>query len=129
VDAQLAELRDAVHGIRLLRHGPPRALDVTASFGERLSALIFAAYLDRFRPARYVDAREFVVTDDQFTEANVIFSKTNRAARKTFAPFFKSASRRVIPSSPVSSAPRSTAGPRPSAGTGRTTRRRSSARR
>jgi aspartokinase/homoserine dehydrogenase 1 len=97
VDAQLAELRDAVHGIRLLRHGPPRALDVTASFGERLSALIIAAYLDRFHPARDVDAREFVVTDDQFTEANVIFSKTNRAARKTFAPFFTSKSRRVIP--------------------------------
>src|SRR5262245_27579293 len=36
VDAEVAELRDAVHGIRLLRHCPPRALDVTASFGERL---------------------------------------------------------------------------------------------
>ena len=97
VDAQLAELRDAVHGIRLLRHCPARALDVIASFGERLSALIFAAYLDRVRPARFVDAREFVVTDDQFTEANVIFSKTNRAARRTFAALARAGGRRVIP--------------------------------
>jgi aspartokinase/homoserine dehydrogenase 1 len=96
VDAHLAELRDAVHGIRLLRHCPARALDVVASFGERLSALIIAAYLDRVRPARFVDAREFVITDDQFTEANVIFSKTNRAARRTFSRMFGSR-RRVIP--------------------------------
>lgn len=86
VDALLGELRDALHGIRLLRHCPPRALDVTASFGERLSALIVAAYLDRFRPARFVDAREFVITDDQFTEAAVIFAKTNRAARRVLGP-------------------------------------------
>ena len=71
-----------LHGIQLLGHCPPRALDVVASFGERLSALIVAAYVHRFRPARFVDAREFVITDDQFTHANVIFSRTNRAARR-----------------------------------------------
>jgi bifunctional aspartokinase / homoserine dehydrogenase 1 len=97
VDALLAELRDAVHGIRLLGHCPPRALDVTASFGERLSALIVAAYLDRLRPARFVDARDFVVTDDQFTNANVIFSKTNRAARRVFGRLMRRGARRVIP--------------------------------
>jgi hypothetical protein len=40
VDEHLGELRDALHGIRLLGHCPPAALDVAASFGERLSALI-----------------------------------------------------------------------------------------
>ena len=84
VDAMLVELRDALHGIRLLGHCPPLALDITASFGERLSALIIASYLDRYRRARFVDAREFVVTDDQFTQANVNFAKTNRAARRVF---------------------------------------------
>jgi aspartokinase/homoserine dehydrogenase 1 len=97
VDAQLAELRDAIHGIRLLRHCPPRALDVAASFGERLSALIIAAYLNRFRPARFVDSRAFVITDDQFTEANVLFNRTNRLTRQTLAPFSRPGSRRVIP--------------------------------
>ena len=71
--------------------------DVVASFGERLSALIVAAYIERFRPARFADAREFVITDDQFTHANVIFSKTNRASRRYFAPLLRPGRRRVIP--------------------------------
>ena len=47
VDALLAELRDTLHGIHLLRHCPLQALDMTASFGERLSALIIAAHLNQ----------------------------------------------------------------------------------
>src|SRR5205823_663028 len=94
-DEQLRELRDALHGIRLLGHCPPAALDVAASFGERLSALIFAAYLNRFRSARFVDARQFLRTDEQFTHANVIFPKTNRAAREYFSLFWRQSSQPV----------------------------------
>jgi len=36
VEERLAELRDTLHGIYLLRHCPQQALDMTASFGERL---------------------------------------------------------------------------------------------
>ena len=79
VDTLLGDLHDALHGVQLLGHSPPRALDLIASFGERLCALIVAAHLARVHPARFVDARQFVVTDNQFTNANVIFSKTNRA--------------------------------------------------
>src|SRR5881397_1311225 len=96
VDAQLGELRDTLHGIRLLGHCPPAALDVAASFGERLSALIVSAYLNRFRRTRFVDARQFVTTDEQFTHANVIFPKTNRAAREYFSAFWRH-SRRALP--------------------------------
>jgi bifunctional aspartokinase / homoserine dehydrogenase 1 len=97
VDAMLGELYDALHGIQLLGHGSPRALDLVASFGERLSALIVAAYLDRSHPAQFVDARRFVVTDNQFTNANVIFNKTNRAVRRYFGQLFRSRGRRPIP--------------------------------
>jgi aspartokinase/homoserine dehydrogenase 1 len=97
VDKLLGELHDALHGIQLLSHCPPRALDLTASFGERLSALIVAAYFGRFRPARFVDARQFVITDDQFTQANVIFPKTNRATRRYFTELFRSRRRKPIP--------------------------------
>src|SRR5205807_4769148 len=96
VDAQLGELRDALQGIRLLGHCPPAALDVAASFGERLSALIVSAYLNRFRRTRFVDARQFLTTDEQFTHANVIFPKTNRAARELFSSFWRQ-SRRPVP--------------------------------
>jgi bifunctional aspartokinase / homoserine dehydrogenase 1 len=84
VDALLEELRSTLQGVHLLRHCPLRALDMTASFGERLSALILAAHLNRFRPAELVDARGFVRTDDQFTHAVVNFAATNRAARSQF---------------------------------------------
>ena len=88
VDVLLGELREVLHGIQLLGHSPPRALDLVASFGERLSAVIVAAHLNRSRCASFVDARRIIVTDDQFTNANVIFGKTNHAIRRFFADFF-----------------------------------------
>jgi aspartokinase/homoserine dehydrogenase 1 len=94
IDTLLGELRDVLHGIQLLGHCPPRALDLVASFGERLSALIVATYFARFHPARFVDAREFVITDDRFTNANVIFSKTNYAIRRHFRELLSSQRRR-----------------------------------
>ena len=93
----LTELRDTLHGIYLLRHCPLQALDMAASFGERLSALIVAAYLNKRHPATFVDSRQFVVTDDQFTQATVAFAKTNRATRAYFARLFRRRSGRVIP--------------------------------
>ena len=96
VDTLLAELRSTLQGIHLLRHCPPRALDMTASFGERLSALIVAASLDRSRAAAFVDARDFLVTDDQFTHANVLFPATNRRTRAYFSRLFRR-SKPVLP--------------------------------
>lgn len=90
------DLHDTLHGVQLLGHAPPRALDLTASFGERLSALIIAGYLSRFRPAQFVDAREIIVTDAQFTNANVMFGETNRAVRRYFAKIQRSRTRAPI---------------------------------
>jgi aspartokinase/homoserine dehydrogenase 1 len=89
VDLLLSELQSTLQGIYLLRHCPPRALDMTASFGERLSALIVAAYIKRFGDAEMADARSFVRTDDQFTHAVVNFPATNRAIRARFAPLLR----------------------------------------
>jgi aspartokinase/homoserine dehydrogenase 1 len=97
VEALLAELRDTLHGIHLLRHCPLQALDMTAGFGERLSALIVAAHLNRTRPATAVDSRQFVITEDQFTQATVLFRKTNRATRAYFVRLSRRHSARVIP--------------------------------
>jgi aspartokinase/homoserine dehydrogenase 1 len=97
LDTLLSELRDALQGIYLLRHSSPRALDLVASFGERLSALIIASFLQRTQPARYVDAREMVRTDDQFTSAGIQFDKTNRAIKFYFHNLFAGSSKRLIP--------------------------------
>jgi aspartokinase/homoserine dehydrogenase 1 len=95
VDALLAELRSTLQGIHLLRHCPPRALDMTASFGERLSAFIVASYLERQHGA-FVDARDVLVTDDEFTHANVQFAATNRRMRAGFSRLF-GRSRQALP--------------------------------
>ena len=128
VDALLAELRSTLQGIHLLRHCPLRALDMTASFGERLSAFIVAASSRRAPHARvFVDARDFLVTDDQFTHANVSFPATNRRTRAYFSRLFQRVAARRCRSSPASSAPPPTARRRRSGATDRTTAPRSSA--
>lgn len=97
VEGLLAELRDALHGISLLRHAPPRAIDLSASFGERLSAMILATYIGRSRKSHYVDARDIIVTDDHFTQAGVLFEQTNKAVRRYFARLRKTHGPTVIP--------------------------------
>ena len=95
VEERLGELREALSGIRLFGHCSPAALDIVASFGERLSAAIVAAHLDTMRASRFVDAREFILTDDQYTRASVLVAKTNRATRAYFS--FLNAADRPIP--------------------------------
>jgi aspartokinase/homoserine dehydrogenase 1 len=97
VDALLAELASTLDGIHLLRHCPLRALDMTASFGERLSAVIVSAHLNRYRPSTAVDARDFLVTDDQFTHAIVDFKRTNPRARRALRRALRGARGRAIP--------------------------------
>src|SRR4029077_15926674 len=63
IERELSELRETLHGVFLLRHCPLQALDMTASFGERLSARIVAAHVNQRHQARYVDARAWLVTD------------------------------------------------------------------
>ncbi|HKB12225.1 MAG TPA: bifunctional aspartate kinase/homoserine dehydrogenase I [Vicinamibacterales bacterium] len=95
VDELLAELESTLQGIHLLRHCPLRALDMTASFGERLSATIVAAYLDQTVPSILVDSRDIVVTDDQFTHAAVMFRKTNRRTSACFKRLQRDAPRAI----------------------------------
>jgi len=96
VDGQLDELRDTLDGIRLLGHCSPAALDTAASFGERMSARIVSAYLNRFRRTPFVDARRFITTDDRFTCATVDVSKTNQDAQDYFSSLWRK-SRGAIP--------------------------------
>jgi aspartokinase/homoserine dehydrogenase 1 len=97
LDERLKELEDVLHGMSLLRDCPPRALDLTASFGERLSTMIIAAYLQQLHHTEPVDARQFIVTDDQFTHASVLFDQTNRKIRSYFNRLQQASRHSVIP--------------------------------
>jgi bifunctional aspartokinase / homoserine dehydrogenase 1 len=95
--SMLAELHDVLQGIMLLRHASPQALDVAASFGERLSSLTLASFLNRKHPSCAVDARTLIVTDDQFTHAGVLFDKTNPKIREQFKKLSAQSRHGVIP--------------------------------
>ncbi len=95
--SMLVELRDVLHGIFMLHHCSPRTLDLTASFGERLSALIIVSFLQRTHPSRFIDARDIVKTDDQFTRAGILFETTNRTIKTYFNRLFAGSGKRLIP--------------------------------
>ncbi|HUD70490.1 MAG TPA: aspartate kinase [Dongiaceae bacterium] len=93
--AEFAELREVLHGMVLLREPGPRPLDLLASFGERLSARLVAAHLASLGlSARYVDARDAVLTDDAHGAANVEPGPTGRRLRARLGPLLRA---RVVP--------------------------------
>ncbi len=89
------ELQDVLQGVFLLKDSPPRALDLVASFGERFSAFIVAEYFGLKRASIYADARDFLVTDDQFTHASVLFDRTNPKTRSYFHKLWGSRTRKI----------------------------------
>jgi aspartate kinase len=87
---ELAELNEVLHGITLLRESGKRSLDLVMSFGERLSARLLASYLVRIgQPARDVDARDMIVTDDTHGGAHVDIPATGRRCRSVLRPLLR----------------------------------------
>ncbi len=65
-------LEDVLNGVFLVKEASPRTLDYIVSFGERSSNFIIATALnEKGIPARYLDARQIILTDDKFGSANV----------------------------------------------------------
>ena len=74
VHATLGPLRQILTGVSLLRECTAQTLDLIMSFGERTSASVLADLLTaRGIEAVYVDARDWVVTNDRFGEGVVDF--------------------------------------------------------
>ena len=89
IRSQLAKLEEEmnglVRGIYLLREMSPRSLDYLMSFGERISAMILAAYLNKNgNPSAFVDARNIIKTDNHYNKANVDFLATNHLIQDFF---------------------------------------------
>ena len=72
----LSEIKALVKGITILRELTPRTMDAICSFGERLSSRIIAAGLKEAGvDSVWVDAKEFMVTDDHFGCAQPLMDK------------------------------------------------------
>ncbi len=81
------EMGNIVKGLSILGELTPRSMDAIASFGERLSTTILThAFNERGIPAQLMDARQFMITDDQFTRAAPLFDLTDPAIRSHLLP-------------------------------------------
>ncbi len=82
IEALLAEAREVCDGVAQVRECTARTLDRMLGFGELCSAEIVAAVLQSvLLSASAIDARTFIVTDDQFGSARVLM----RPTREKFA--------------------------------------------
>ena len=78
-DGLIDELSGILHGITLLKELSPRSVDLVSSFGERLSVVVVSAALRSAGLSSLpVDAREYVKTNERYTEAEVNFAETER---------------------------------------------------
>ena len=72
VKATLNELEDTLNGVYLVKELTTRTLDFILSFGERLSAFIISEAMQEYgMGTEYVDARQFIKTDETFGAARV----------------------------------------------------------
>jgi aspartate kinase len=92
------ELRTLYTGVHYLEELTPRSLDAIAAMGERLSSEIVAGCLaERGLPARVVDARGLVVTDENFGRAAPLIKETAARAGDTLRPLLDADIVPVIP--------------------------------
>ena len=84
----LDELFSLLYGISLVRDLSARTLDLVASFGERLSAIIVAQALSQAGiAAEPVDARQFIITDARFGSAHWLQAETAPRVLAFFSAF------------------------------------------
>ena len=76
------ELELLLRGVAMLRELSPRSLDAIASVGERLSTMIFAAFIS----AQWLDARTVLRTDTRFGEAVPLLKDIRRLAQVHLVP-------------------------------------------
>lgn len=87
IDSLFADLTALCHSLTVLSEATPRALDRMASFGERLSARLLAAYLrQQGFEASAVDATGLIVTDDNFQDASPLMTETREQVQSVLLP-------------------------------------------
>jgi aspartate kinase len=87
IRALIGEFRRITAGICMLGEWPPRSVDEALSTGERLSALLLAAYLEsRGTRAAAINAANLLVTDAVFGNATPLMEPTREKARTNLLP-------------------------------------------
>ncbi|MEJ2108748.1 MAG: lysine-sensitive aspartokinase 3 [Acidobacteriota bacterium] len=87
IGGYFSEMQDLVKGLAALGELSPRITDAMASYGERLSTAILTQVLEnRGIAAQLMDARECIITDDAFVNANPIWDLTEAAIVENLMP-------------------------------------------
>jgi aspartate kinase len=87
VSAMCDELASLAEALSVLGHHTPRSQDAVSSFGELLSsAIVVPAFRRLGLPARHVDARDVIITDELFTRATPLPDAIEREARRHVLP-------------------------------------------
>jgi aspartate kinase len=90
IQTYFKEMRDLIKGLAALGELTPRITDAIASYGERLSTIILAQVFEiNGMPAQLMDARECIITDDNFTRAGILFDLTDAAIVEHLQPVIK----------------------------------------
>jgi aspartate kinase len=90
LSALLDELASLAEALATLGHATPRSQDAVAAMGEQLSSLmIVAAFRERGIDAELLDAREVVITNDNFGKAEPLPDDIAAAARERVLPMLK----------------------------------------
>lgn len=91
----LNEIKALIKGIAILHELTPRTLDTICSYGERLSSRIIASGLSEMSiPTEWVDARDFMITDDAFGRARPLMDKVTDRLESRVRPLVE---RGIVP--------------------------------
>lgn len=89
----LNELEDICRGVFLIHELTAKTSDKILSFGERLSSTIIADYFNDMEHNTFLaDPRDFIVTDSNYSRAEVNFEKTNAK----IVSYFKNVKEKLI---------------------------------
>ncbi|MFD1162139.1 bifunctional aspartate kinase/homoserine dehydrogenase I [Hwangdonia seohaensis] len=92
VESRLNELKSLLDGIYLINELSPKTSDKLVGFGEALSSFIIAETMkNRGLSAERKNSKDLIITNSNFTKAEVNFGITN----KNIKDYFKSASQQI----------------------------------
>lgn len=84
------ELAALAEALSILGHATPRSFDTIAAFGEQASShLVSAFFQQRGIAAEHVDAREVMITDSQFMQAEPQTAEIAQRARNVVLPLLR----------------------------------------
>lgn len=87
INALIAEFQRITGGVLMLGERPPRSVDEAIAMGERLSALLIAAFLDSTGiKAKAINAATVIVTDAVFGNATPLMDPTREKAQSILMP-------------------------------------------